>query len=253
MATLNDAKFDALRAQGFTGALSDMTLQWLQENIPKLDNLNVNPTYQGGADSGPIDGEFPPTGYILGFNTSESRPVGPDMWETNYNEISGRCFLNYDVGVNNPDLVEGVLYRYELEITNLSGSNYGAAFVTSAVVDVTVVDIQSSVSANSTVLCFIEFTVDDAQTFSLQLRMGSGTTSNTTTRMLLGPATFTTGVEITASTIPDAWHEVLLGQGAVEPFQRNDAWYDVLGGLGFQGQLNDRELAFWEAGGTFPP
>ena len=32
MATLNDAKFAALRAQGYTGAMSDMTLQWLQAN-----------------------------------------------------------------------------------------------------------------------------------------------------------------------------------------------------------------------------
>lgn len=32
MATLNDAKFEALRALGFTGAISDMTLQWLQDN-----------------------------------------------------------------------------------------------------------------------------------------------------------------------------------------------------------------------------
>jgi hypothetical protein len=30
--TLADAKFDALRDQGFTGAISDMTLQWLQAN-----------------------------------------------------------------------------------------------------------------------------------------------------------------------------------------------------------------------------
>jgi hypothetical protein len=32
MATLSDARFDALRAQLFTGATSDMLLQWLQLN-----------------------------------------------------------------------------------------------------------------------------------------------------------------------------------------------------------------------------
>lgn len=32
MATLSDARFDALRNQGFTGATSDMLLQWLQAN-----------------------------------------------------------------------------------------------------------------------------------------------------------------------------------------------------------------------------
>ena len=32
MATRNDDKFQALRDQGFTGAMPDMTLQWLQFN-----------------------------------------------------------------------------------------------------------------------------------------------------------------------------------------------------------------------------
>lgn len=32
MATLTDARFDALRALGYTGATSDMLLQWLQAN-----------------------------------------------------------------------------------------------------------------------------------------------------------------------------------------------------------------------------
>jgi hypothetical protein len=32
MAVLNDAKFDALRTQLFTGAMPEMTLAWLQDN-----------------------------------------------------------------------------------------------------------------------------------------------------------------------------------------------------------------------------
>ena len=32
MSTLSDSRFDALRLQGFTGATSDMLLQWLQAN-----------------------------------------------------------------------------------------------------------------------------------------------------------------------------------------------------------------------------
>ena len=32
MTTKPDAKFDALRGQGFTGSVSDMTLQWLISN-----------------------------------------------------------------------------------------------------------------------------------------------------------------------------------------------------------------------------
>jgi hypothetical protein len=32
MTTLSDARFDSLRSQGFTGAVSDMVLQWLKFN-----------------------------------------------------------------------------------------------------------------------------------------------------------------------------------------------------------------------------
>lgn len=39
MDSLTDAKFDGLRAQGFTGSISDMTLQWLQANGATSDNI----------------------------------------------------------------------------------------------------------------------------------------------------------------------------------------------------------------------
>jgi hypothetical protein len=38
--TLVDAKWEALRDQGFTGAMSDMTLQWLQANGATSDRIS---------------------------------------------------------------------------------------------------------------------------------------------------------------------------------------------------------------------
>lgn len=57
----------------------------------------------------------------------------------------------------------------------------------------------------------------------------------------------------TSNSISDAWMEMLIGQGAVVPFHRNDAWFDLLGDLGYEGSLNDRELEFWCAGGSIAP
>jgi hypothetical protein len=33
--------------------------------------------------------------------------------------------------------------------------------------------------------------------------------------------------------------------------QRNDDWYTLLGNQGHSGSMNDREMAFWQAGGAF--
>lgn len=40
MSTLNDAKFQALRDQGFVGTITDMTLQWLQLNGATSDSIS---------------------------------------------------------------------------------------------------------------------------------------------------------------------------------------------------------------------
>lgn len=52
--------------------------------------------------------------------------------------------------------------------------------------------------------------------------------------------------------IDDALREMLIAQGAT-PAHVNDMWYQVLGGLGFTGSLNDRLSAFWADGGSFGP
>ena len=55
-----------------------------------------------------------------------------------------------------------------------------------------------------------------------------------------------------ANAIPDAWQEMLASNGF--PYgQRNDSWYAFLGSLGHEGNMNDREMGFWESGGTISP
>lgn len=56
-----------------------------------------------------------------------------------------------------------------------------------------------------------------------------------------------------AKTLQDAWALVLAAYGfpinRTAGFARNDAWYALLGTYGYAGTLDDRERAFWIAGG----
>lgn len=55
----------------------------------------------------------------------------------------------------------------------------------------------------------------------------------------------------TTPCVPDAWKEMLLANTGLpeETYHRNDYWYQLLEDLGYDGQMNDREMAFWEDGG----
>ena len=56
----------------------------------------------------------------------------------------------------------------------------------------------------------------------------------------------------TSDSISDAWEEMLAAQLVATPTgQKNDDWFQLLGEKGYSGSLTDRELAFWQAGGTF--
>jgi len=63
----------------------------------------------------------------------------------------------------------------------------------------------------------------------------------------------------TSSSVPDAWNEMLAVQLlSGNTGQRSDDWRQLLATLGYaalagSAQVNDMELAFWEAGGTFGP
>ena len=132
MPSLSDARFDALRALGHTGAVSDMLLQWLQANSGlDASNMYLNPQLAGGAASGPIAGDNPPDDHGLGFNTTTGVPedIGGGNFQWHFNEArdSGRAYLTYDIAINHPGLVIGTNYRIRWLARNLTGSNYGAA------------------------------------------------------------------------------------------------------------------------------
>lgn len=58
----------------------------------------------------------------------------------------------------------------------------------------------------------------------------------------------------TSDNLPDAWKEMLttqLGITMADAEHRSDMWFDVLGILGYTGDITDRELAFWQAQGSF--
>jgi hypothetical protein len=54
----------------------------------------------------------------------------------------------------------------------------------------------------------------------------------------------------TGDSLIDLWYSMLISKGAT-PGHRSDMWFEVLGNEGFEGALKDRELAFWQNGGTF--
>lgn len=49
----------------------------------------------------------------------------------------------------------------------------------------------------------------------------------------------------TSNSLPDAWREMLDANLTEPTGHRNDDWYTLLGDLGYEGSMNDRELAFW--------
>jgi hypothetical protein len=88
-------------------------------------------------------------------------------------------------------------------------------------------------------------TLSDSRFESLRTQGHTGATSDMILQWLQANGA-------SSGAIPDAWEEMLAANGFVYG-QRNDAWFAFLGSLGYEGSLNDRELAFWESGGTISP
>lgn len=55
----------------------------------------------------------------------------------------------------------------------------------------------------------------------------------------------------TANCISDAWLEMLASQG-ITYGGISDRWFNYLGSLGFDGNVSDRQIAFWASGGVIP-
>jgi hypothetical protein len=59
------------------------------------------------------------------------------------------------------------------------------------------------------------------------------------------------GADPAIGSLMDRWRSMLLSQGFTPEldYAFNDAWYALLGDQGYTGHMNDRETAFWCAGG----
>lgn len=256
MPTLNDARFVALRGQGFTGATNDMLLEWLQGQLP-LANLLTNPELAGGAASGPVDGNNPTTGWTRPFNTADSAPVdiggGFFEWEMNLAQDNGRCAISRDLADDLGGEVAGAEILFTVECSNPTSRNYSAALIASTFAGATVTGTVARVRPFSTETLALEFTIDDPATLRAEIRMGVGTTANNTVGLILrNPALYrSTDARTPRNSLPDAWSTFLALQlGSAATGQRNDDWYTYLGSLGHTGSLNDRELQFWLDGGV---
>jgi len=249
---LVDAKWEALR-QNYTGAMSDMTLQWLQANgatsdqisdawmevllsyLPVVPELITNPQLAGGAASSPGN-ENPPTGWLLGFLSTNCAPEdagdGYFAWRMNPEEANGRGYLYIELG----SLVEdNKRYRVEVDVTNIGQAAAGTCLAMTGQANITITDSLVTCPVGIRRICYFEFETGVGATG--QFRVGAGvTTTSTAAWIVQRPRLFD---------LDAAGERDIIGK------QRNDLWYDLLGSWGYDGQLNDREFAFWSDGGVF--
>ena len=135
-------------------------------------------------DNGELAGggvNIPPTNHGIGFGTADyfMEPIADNpgyfAFVANTDRAAGRVFLTYDIGANNPGLVVGDTYRYEVECW-CSDDLYTAAITAVAVNGVTIVNQQRVSQQNQWTRCFYEFTIDDPA-YGLTIRAGTGTTA----------------------------------------------------------------------------
>ena len=175
----NDRAYEWLGDFGFTGSLNDRWMAyWLGGGgAVEDDNLYVNFELAGGD---------PPTAHTVGFGTAlySFDDIGSGYFEffSNTSAISARAYLQYVVAVNNLALVVGNTYRFSVECENVSGNNYAAALNLASVANVTVGNTNTTSPPNLTVDLFAEFVVDTAG-YTINIRYGTGTTSNNATVM----------------------------------------------------------------------
>ena len=261
MATLSDARFDALRAAGYTGHINDMLLEWLADQIvrPPLTNLYLNPELAGG------DAATAATGHEIIFQTQEwdYEPV-PDQpgffrFHSNTGAIEGRSPQQYNLATNNPDLVVGEEYEISYFVENLGTAGYQACVALSGLTNVTETLRDTSLPAGQSRRARYRFTVDDAG-YDMNVRVGSGTTSNINREIRGSLPVLALASEIDAQpavpeTLRDAWKEMLVSQTGLpeENYHRSDYWFRLLGALGYLGNMNDREMGFWTSGSVDIP
>ena len=218
MPTVNDARFDALRSQGFTGATNDMLLQWLRGQLPVPvtgGNLITNPEFAGGAASGPVAGNNPPTGWTIPFNTADSAPVdmggGIFEWQMNLTQIAGRCALQRDLAADLVGEPAGTAIVFSVECENPTTANYNVALSNQSSAGLTITGGQSRAAPGLIQTLYTEFTINDPGALVATIRMGVGTTANSTVGLILrNPALYRVAdTQSPRSSLPDAWNSFL--------------------------------------------
>jgi hypothetical protein len=233
MATLMDARFDALRTQLFVGATPDMMLQWLQAN---------GATSNSGSDA------WKEMLVSKGFGAGV--PLFQETSPQTFTGLLGTSSANAGWGTQMVGSDVGRPSWYGLAIAALAsfGPNFGnvrlGALGNEQIPGCTVVNMEIPHLGTNFPLTWN----------APQLRyQGNYSYSG------IHGADFQTAVN---QMVTDAvnYNVILTSVGVSPPlvaeeldtYQRNQAWYDLLGSLGHTGSMNDRELQFWEAGGTFP-
>lgn len=278
MTTLIDARFDALRALGHNGSMSDMVLLWLQDNGAISDNivdawremlltnLLEETRFSFNGSSGTPDAVSTQT-LFAGFegaiacnfvllNDSINRDImGDNTW------IRVRATPNTDLRVqlfgdagnfNALSVTLGVIHGVSMDwpvgpadgkITLDGNSGPKPQGVAAAISNFSIGRAQGANAAFFGPIWDVRIYSDEAQsvlTHHWPMNEGSG---NTFIDIVGGDdIVFDPGI--------GSW--IVLGS-VVNPleYHRNDFWYELLGEQGHTGAMADRELQFWLAGGIF--
>jgi len=221
MPQLSDVRFAALRALGFTGSTSDMLLAWLQTfpfgGAPTLPNKTVPDAWKAALSVVP-----PSIGPTLVQNgtfdtdTAGWTAVGGTFVSTSGEAILtnqaasfGRASQAFPTVAGKKYLVEGNFRR---------------------------VDVNGILRAS---------TVPDGSEL-----LSAGLTSTQSFSHIITATAATTYVSLwnnsTVGGNSSGWDNIVITElQDIDNYQRNDWWYEYLGSLGYTGQLNDRELAYW--------
>jgi hypothetical protein len=146
-------------------------------------SLYVNHLLAGGAASGPVDGNNPPTAHQIGFNTVSSFPEDQQntafKWILNDAKESGRSFMQYDLAANNPSLEVGSTYVFTVIVKSDVTTR---AVTVSGPTNITVNEITFQAQAGVNTTLEVELTVNDVG-YGGSLRYGVGVTTNREERM----------------------------------------------------------------------
>jgi hypothetical protein len=291
MPTLTDVRFDTLRSLGYSGAISDMLLQWLKSDpfVPGTTPVRKVLRFGGNTFISIPGAPFDPT--KVSKIEYEARMDIRNIDRDSYGSDDATWFTRWRVGLNDYRLFRGgvgpvaaalphavnvgYLATEDQDVVGsveVTLSNVGTATATVGVTGTSLGPwrIGSRVGGNGWVGYIKDFKIYDAvdtltNHWVIDDNVADGGTildivGGTNGTLTLGsgswedwPPPAASAVPLAdAATIADAWEAALINGNTVAPFigtayHRSDWWYAYLGSLGYTGNMNDRELAYWEA------